>query len=103
MKFYFIKLLPPRADFMLTMSDAERALMGAYQVYWRQFADKGWAVAYGPVLDPAGGFGAGFWALPDDQDPHLLSAADPVIGAKAGFAYEIFPMPALAVGKAAGA
>lgn len=99
MKYYFIKLLPPRPDFMLTMTDAERAIMGAHQSYWRGFADKGWAVAYGPVMDPAGGFGAGFWALPDERDPAALINEDPAIKANAGFGYEIAPMPALVIGK----
>ena len=99
MKYYFVKLLPPRADFMQTMSDAERAIMGAHQVYWRMFADKGWAVAYGPVADPAGGFGAGFWALPDEIDLAALLKDDPVIKANAGFRNEIAPMPALVIGK----
>ena len=99
MKYYFIKLLPPRADFMQTMTGDELALMRAHQDYWRMFAGKGWAVAYGPVADPAGGFGAGFWALPDDQDPASLAAKDPVMLANAGFRYEILPMPALVTGQ----
>ena len=99
MRYYFIKLLPPRADFMLTMTGDELALMRAHQNYWRAFAHKGWAVAYGPVADPAGGFGAGFWALPDDQDVSALAGGDPVVKANAGFRYEIAPMPALIVGR----
>jgi len=99
-KHYFIKLLPPRADFLQSMSAEELALMRAHQGYWRGFADKGWAVAYGPVADPAGGFGAGFWSLPDDEDPSLLAGEDPVIKANAGFRYEILPMPGLVTGRA---
>ena len=100
MKYYFIKLLPPRPDFMQTMTEAERAIMGAHQAYWRPLAEKGWAVAYGPVADPQGGFGAGFWALPDDQDALALANDDPAIKAAAGFRVEIAPMPALVVGSA---
>jgi hypothetical protein len=99
MKYYFLKLIPPRADMMWTMTEAERAIMGGHQVYWRGFAEKGWAVAYGPVADPAGGYGAGFWQLPDDQDPAVLAAGDPAIQAGVGFRYEIAPMPALVLGK----
>jgi len=98
-RYYFIKLLPPRADFMQTMTGDELALMRAHQDYWRIFADKGWAVAYGPVADPAGGFGAGFWALPDDQDVAALTRDDPVIRANAGFRYDIATMPALVIGR----
>ena len=100
MKYYFLKLIPPRPDFMMTMNDAERAIMGAHQVYWRGYAEKGWAVAYGPVADPRGAYGAGFWALPDEEDPAALAAGDPAITSNAGFRYEILAMPALVVGKA---
>lgn len=100
MKHYFLKLIPPRPDFMVTMTDQEPAIMGAHQAYWRGFAEKGWAVAYGPVADPKGGYGAGFWTLPDEEDPAALAAGDPAIKAEAGFRYEILPMPALVLGKA---
>ncbi|HVW72587.1 MAG TPA: hypothetical protein VHC39_03030 [Rhizomicrobium sp.] len=101
MKFVFMKLMPPRADFMQSMTPEELGLMRAHQAYWAGFAQKGWAVAYGPVADPSGGYGAGFWALPDDQDPQALADGDPVIQARQGFRYDIFPMPALVIGKAA--
>jgi hypothetical protein len=100
-KYYFIKLVPPRADFMQTMTGAELAIMGAHQAYMRIFADKGWAVAYGPVADPAGAFGAGFWALPDDQDPAAIANDDPAIKGNAGLRYEIAPMPALVISRVA--
>jgi len=99
MKYYFLKLIPPRPDFMLTMTEAERTIMAAHQVYWRGYAEKGWAVAYGPVADPRGAYGAGFWALPDEEDPAALAAGDPAITAQAGFRYEILAMPALVIGK----
>jgi hypothetical protein len=100
MKFVFMKLMPPRPDFMQSMTAEELGLMRAHQAYWASFAEKGWAVAYGPVADPSGGYGAGFWAIPDDQDPQSLADGDPVIQAMQGFRYEIFPMPALVIGKA---
>ncbi|HVV94049.1 MAG TPA: hypothetical protein VHD15_11570 [Hyphomicrobiales bacterium] len=98
MKYFFLKLVPPRLDFMQTMSSDERAVMVEHQGYWAGFLAKGWAVAYGPVADPAGGYGAGFWALPDDQDPAALAAADPAIKSGRGFRYEISPMPAIRIG-----
>ena len=89
MKYFFVKLVPPRPDFMQTMNDAERDMMREHGVYWSGFAEKGWAVAYGPVGGEHGGFGAGFWALPDDADPEPLAQNDPVIKANAGLRYEI--------------
>lgn len=99
MKHYFLKLIPPRPDFMATMTEPERVIMGAHRIYWRGFAEKGLAVAYGPVADPKGGYGAGFWTLPDEEDPAALAAEDPAIKAGAGFRYEIAPMPVLVLGK----
>ena len=55
------------------------------------------------VADPKGGYGAGFWTLPDGQDPAALAAGDPAIKAEAGFRYEIAPMPALVLGQSAAA
>jgi len=117
-KYYFLRLIPPRPDFMVTMTDQERAIMGVDRaaarsssrrsalksVHWTDLsgcagrASRG--VAYGPVADPKGGYGAGFWTLPDGEDPAALAAADPAIKAEAGFRYEIAPMPALVLGKA---
>jgi hypothetical protein len=99
MKYFFIKLMPPRPDFMVTMTDSERLLMRDHAVYWQGLAEKGWAVAYGPVAAETGSFGAGFWALPDDVDPKPLADADPTLQSKLGFQYEIHPMPALILSK----
>lgn len=100
MKYFFLKLVPPRPDFMQTMDDGEKAIMYLHRSYWGEFAEKGWAVAYGPVMSEQGGFGAGFWALPAGVDPEPLTKNDPAIKANVGFRYEISPMPALVLGKA---
>jgi len=65
---------------------------------WRIFAEKGWAVAYGPVADQRGGYGVGIWTLPEGIDPKPLMDNDPTIKAGAGFSYEISPMPNLVLG-----
>ena len=100
MKYFFLKLTPPRPDFMGTMTDAEKEIMQAHAAYWQGFAEKGWAVAYGPVAAQTGGFGAGFWALPDDVAPRPITEDDPAMKAGVGFQYEIDPMPTLIRGKA---
>jgi hypothetical protein len=95
MKYFFVKLGPPRPDFAQSMTDEERAVMGGHQAYWRSLLAKGWVAAYGPVADPAGSYGAGFWMLPEDQDPGDLAGQDPAILSGRGFRYEIQPMLAL--------
>lgn len=97
-QYFFVRLVVPRADFRATMTDAERAIMRDHQAFMAGCAERGWAVAYGPVADPAGDFGAGFWSVPDDVDFPALVASDPAIQAKAGFRSEILPMPALVTG-----
>ena len=74
MNYYFLKLIPPRPDFMMTMTEAERALMGAHQAYWRGYAEKGWAVAYGPGADSRAAMapGAGW---PPARKSHLRLAS----------------------------
>ena len=92
MKYFFAKLHPPRADFPRTMTPDELALMQQHAAYIRTFAEKRWAVAFGPVADPQGTYGIGVWEVPDEVDVAALSAEDPVIKANRGFRYEVHPM-----------
>ncbi len=93
MKYYFFRLLPPRPTFMQDMSPAEMKLMLDHGAYWRRVMERGLIAAFGPVMDPRGGYGVGILELPDDMDPASLTAEDPVARADAGFAFEILPMP----------
>ena len=56
---YLFKLVPPRPDFAFTMSDDEKATMLEHVRYWGELASAGKTLAYGPVDDPAGGYGIG--------------------------------------------
>lgn len=93
MKHFFLKLNPPRPTFAMTMTDAERQLMQAHVVYWQGLTQKGLVVAFGPVADPAGGYGVAIVELPDDADAEALGAGDPTIQADVGFRYDVHPMP----------
>jgi hypothetical protein len=95
MKCYYTKLHAPRPDFARTMTPEELKLMQEHGAYLRGFAQKRWAVAFGPVADPQGAFGVGLWEVPDDVEVSALCAGDPVIKSGAGFRYEIHPMPSL--------
>ena len=95
MKSYYAKLHGPRPDFARTMTPAEMKLMMEHGAYLRGFAEKRWAVAFGPVADPAGAFGVGLWEVPDEVDVAALCAEDPTIKSGLGFRYEIHPMPVL--------
>lgn len=56
---FLFRLIPPRADFAQTMTDAERHAMDGHTEYWRALLDAGRVVVYGPVADPEG---CGGWA-----------------------------------------
>jgi hypothetical protein len=93
MKSYLLKLWPPRPDFMPTMSDAERNLMRMHIEYWSGLLAQGMVVAFGPVADPKGTYGVALAHLDDGVGPEAITGEDPVMVAKAGFRYEIYPMP----------
>jgi uncharacterized protein len=93
MQYFFCKLIPPRPTFQQDMTESEKALMLQHVAYWTALAEKGIAVAFGPVADPAGGYGIGIVELDDDADVRDLEKNDPTIESGLGFRYEILPMP----------
>lgn len=56
---FVFRLIAPRADFALTMSELERAMMGEHFGYWSALADKGNVLAFAPVNDRGGPYGIG--------------------------------------------
>lgn len=56
---YVLYLNPPRTTFMQDMTEKERKIMQQHVAYWNNFMDKGMVLAFGPVLDPQGGYGLG--------------------------------------------
>jgi hypothetical protein len=93
MKYFFCKLIPPRRDFVQTITPAEGQLMQEHGAYWKGMMDRGLVAAFGLVGDPKGAYGVGILTLDDDGDAQALTADDPTIRANAGFSYEIYPMP----------
>ena len=91
-KHFFVKLIPPRSTFMMDMTDAEKATMQQHVVYWSKLLDKGNAIAYGPVLDPKGGYGVGIICVDNDEELQQLIANDPANGLNK---YEYTPMKAV--------
>jgi hypothetical protein len=52
----------------------------------------GTAIAFGPVADPAGGWGLGIVQVADDHALRAVLAADPAIQAERGLRYDTTPM-----------
>lgn len=91
MKYYLCKYLPPRSDFLATMTDDEKIWMGQHGAYLDELLAKGQIVAHGPVMDPSGGYGVSLYRIEDDQDIEALTAQDPIVKNGVGH-YEHFRM-----------
>ncbi|HVX03011.1 MAG TPA: YciI family protein [Nitrososphaera sp.] len=75
------------------MTEAEHKLMQEHVKYWRELTDKGVAIVFGPVADPNGVWGLAIVEVEDKASAHALGMDDPVIKAKSGFNFEVYPMP----------
>ena len=93
-KSYFLcKLLPPRPTFPADMSPAEADVMRAHVAYWQSHLQRGVAVAFGPVMDPNGAWGAGIIGVSNDAELRELQENDPAIRSGLGFRAEACAMP----------
>jgi uncharacterized protein YndB with AHSA1/START domain len=91
-RFFLCRLLPSRPTFMLDMTADERAVMQAHATYWRGKLAEGHVIAFGPVADPAGGFGVGIVAVRDEAELRTFQSEDPAIESGIGLRYEALPM-----------
>jgi uncharacterized protein YciI len=69
----------PRPDFPTTMTETEAAVMREHVAYWQTLADKGTAVVFGPVADPAGAWGVAIVEAETEDEADAIRAADPVV------------------------
>jgi uncharacterized protein len=92
MPYFLCRLSPPRPTFMQTMTDDERKVMMAHSAYWKGLLDKGKAILFGPVLDPAGGWGLGVLEGVDEAELRALLADDPAAKSGIPFKFDLLPM-----------
>jgi len=90
-RMFLCRLIPPRPTFMQDMTSDERAIMEAHGQYWHTKLAEGVAIAFGPVADPAGGWGLGIVEARDDAELKAFQSADPAIASGRGFRYESLP------------
>ncbi|WP_421507691.1 YciI family protein [Erwinia rhapontici] len=91
MKYYLCKYIPPRADFLATMTEDERDLMQRHGAFLNDLLSKGLVVAHGPVIDEQGGYGVSLYKIPDNQDISTITAEDPIVKGGVGH-YTHHPM-----------
>ena len=89
---YVFRLIPPRPDFALTMSEDERAVMDAHFGYWGALLARGQVIAIGPVADPNGPYGIGIVLAADLAEAEVIRDGDPAMRSHFAFRTEIAPM-----------
>ena len=92
MNYFLCRLNPPRPTFALDMSDDERQLMQRHSAYWKELLDRGKAVVFGPVGDPAGVWGMVVVVADNRAEAETLASKDPVIVSNRSFSYDVLPM-----------
>jgi uncharacterized protein YciI len=78
---FLFRLIPPRADFAQTMTDAEQRAMAEHMAYWQELLAAGRVVVYGPVADPEGVWGLGVLRAADRAEVIAIAEADPSVTA----------------------
>ncbi|MDP4245277.1 MAG: YciI family protein [Bacteroidota bacterium] len=95
-KYFALMLHPPRPSFTQDMTPEERALMQQHVAYWTKFMEKGHVVAFGPVMDPKGGYGLGIVGVQEEKEVKEGIAGDPCNGM---LRFEYHPMRAVVAGE----
>jgi uncharacterized protein YciI len=102
-KYFFCRLIPPRPTFAADMTAEEARAMHAHVGYWIALAERGTAIVFGPVADPAGVWGVGIVAASSEEAMRELQRDDPAIRAGIGMRYDTLPMPQIVIGRHSGA
>lgn len=89
MMLFLFRLVPPRADFAQTMTDAEQQAMAEHMEYWQQLLADSRVVVYGPVADPEGVWGLGVLRAADRAEVLAIGERDPSVVAGVN-SFEVF-------------
>ena len=79
MSTFVFRLIAPRPDFALDMTDEERTVMERHAAHWQTFVDLGRMVIFGPVLDATGSWGLGVVEAQDEDQLRAFAADDPAV------------------------
>ena len=89
---FLYKLIPPRPTFAVDMSQTEAGIMAQHVEYWGGLTDRGTAVAFGPVADPAGAWGLAIVEAVSEEAVRTLGLEDPAVTSGMS-TFEVYPMP----------
>jgi len=95
-KYFALRLIPSRPTFSQDMSPEERSIMMQHVGYWKGLMDKGFVLAFGPVLDPAGVYGLGIVEVDNEDQVKEFTTNDPAASINR---YEVLPMLAVVPNK----
>jgi uncharacterized protein len=98
MSHFLYRLIPPRPTFDRDMSEAEAAIMGQHVTYWQEQIERGTAIVFGPVADPAGAWGLAVVDTDSEEDVRALGLADPAVTSQVT-RFEVYAMPGAVDGR----
>lgn len=76
-KYFAVRLIPFRPDFVQTMTDNEKNIMQQHSVYWQRFMDKDLVPVFGPVIDPKSIYGIGIIVMDKEAQVEEFMKNDP--------------------------
>lgn len=79
---FFFKLIPPRKDFHLVISDDEKKIMDQHADYWANLTRDNKAITYGPVFHKDGVFGIALLEVETAELAQEIIENDPAISSK---------------------
>jgi uncharacterized protein len=81
---FFYKLIPPRPNFHLDMSEKEKSVWKLHADYWKKLVEKGTAIIYGPVFDPKYVYGMAIVEATSEDEAKEIVSNDPAISSGIG-------------------
>jgi uncharacterized protein len=98
MSHFLYKLIPPKPTFSQDMNEAEATIMGRHAAYWQDQIERGTAIVFGPVADPAGAWGLAVVDAASEEDVRSLGLGDPAVTSQLA-RFEVYAMPGAVDGR----
>src|SRR5947208_15265321 len=76
---FVFRLIAPRPNCALDLSEEERGVMARDAAYVQPLVDEGRMVVFGSVLDDTGSWGLGVVEADDEDELRKFAAGDPVV------------------------